>query len=881
MNKKKAFFSVIAFFIFCIATFIIYLQTTDTSTITTEIGSYYAEDSTRTFPKLNEANSILIQPFTTTFNGLEKIDIRLGTNNVLSTNSPVSLVLTNHEGTIIATREVSLDDFDNYTYVTLNVDSSISKDEKLFLQISQEQTDSDTGMFAFCVSNERTDGENAIWNNSVQDYSVDAVYTYHYLEQRDYSSFFKLEGIMLACIFLCAIIFFALLQLSKYSFFQKVLLKFCNLCKKIKLLCYKRKNLCWFIFTICLFPILFFLCYSKDIKNSYIAYSSTLSNIFVAENDTEYKISIPLDYDALYLPIVALSQQDDISVSLEITVNGHTFEQSLSPQLYDGDCSTIATSLSPSDMTTLFNKKMQFIQLENVSNWNTVNFKFMIPDNASILLAFDLNYPESIAYKISKSSSIAYYILGIVFLIWLIGSAIFFFCLRQINLLPEKVYFALAIFMGCIFFILFPTGTVNDSTTHIFRIYQLVNTTLGKSDWNELHYTTLEGSDNYIIERSLYDSEQDFAQPNVKNYSTNYITYAIPSDLTPPQKSRWHVGMAQCNILDYLPYYLVMLIGRLLNLDFMLILNLMKISGFLVYLISIYWTIKLIPYGKEGILIFSLNPIFLQSMITIGYDLFCVNAFFLAIAIILRWFYSKTITLSSQFTLYILLILMTSAKKGVYCVLFLAIWLGLLLLDSNGRKILKNHTTYILSSCISVICMFIALNVSGISERVTRSTDYYNFEYLLQHLGSSVIMIISSILHDFSMLLQGMFGGRLGWNEAVIPWWIVITYILLFITATLKKDIHTPLQHECLINFLSILAFIFGMYATFLFMTPLTNKYVFGLQGRYFIQLIPLLIILLKHAKIQLDYDNKHLYLLTWFAGNCSIFFMLGTYLTR
>lgn len=149
MNKKKAFFSVIAFFIFCIATFIIYLQTTDTSTITTEIGSYYAEDSTRTFPKLNEANSILIQPFTTTFNGLEKIDIRLGTNNVLSTNSPVSLVLTNHEGTIIATREVSLDDFDNYTYVTLNVDSSISKDEKLFLQISQEQTDSDTGMFAF------------------------------------------------------------------------------------------------------------------------------------------------------------------------------------------------------------------------------------------------------------------------------------------------------------------------------------------------------------------------------------------------------------------------------------------------------------------------------------------------------------------------------------------------------------------------------------------------------------------------------------------------------------------------------------------------------------------------------------------------------------
>ena len=67
---------------------------------------------------------------------------------------------------------------------------------------------------------------------------------------------------------------------------------------------------------------------------------------------------------------------------------------------------------------------------------------------------------------------------------------------------------------------------------------------------------------------------------------------------------------------------------------------------------------------------------------------------------------------------------------------------------------------------------------------------------LIENPIQMVRFILSSMIKDADILIQGMFGGRLGWNEEVVPWFTVIAFVILFIISCNTDDGKFPREEK-------------------------------------------------------------------------------------
>lgn len=120
----------------------------------------------------------------------------------------------------------------------------------------------------------------------------------------------------------------------------------------------------------------------------------------------------------------------------------------------------------------------------------------------------------------------------------------------------------------------------------------------------------------------------------------------------------------------------------------------------------------------------------------------------------------------------------------------------------------------------------------------------YTVKYVIQNIGDTIIVAIRTILNQTSFYIESMIASPLGWVDIELPEIIVFCFIIILLLSGLsdrKKYVFSKTEKRvcCLIAILISGLVLAAMLVAY---TYIGSDIILGVQGRYFIPILPLML---------------------------------------
>ncbi len=493
---------------------------------------------------------------------------------------------------------------------------------------------------------------------------------------------------------------------------------------------------------------------------------------------------------------------------------------------------------------------------------------FFFPVSKLWLLAFPLLIAVFGCHRFLRHTSPAFFpvsFLAVAFvlfcLLWIAGS-VFLYRLVYIKKCPVEKLAVILLSVFSIFTIgMITPGAGNDEQFHYAFAYKYANiySFKGFSDpvdesGDHLVYMRPEDRDllSGMINVPIYITEGSYRnvikESSFFSSDNSLYTYKISDVLDSASFNSNNVP------LGYIVSGLGVAIARLLHLGAIPTFYMGRLFNAAFFIFLVYLSIKIIPVGKESLLIFSLFPMMLQQTVTYSYDSFILGIVFLFTAFTVSVFRQDTKVTLKQFIILACLSVALALSKFVYAPLIL-----ILIAVPSDRFNLKNARK-IKAGIIGAIAVagFIAMiwlqNTRGIFNYFTpsfASADQSFFVIAVKYfemLQMSVIKISDFYIHSLVAYP--------GWYQFYIPETIVSVYYLLLLLSMIRTEGEEKKTGTALRVWGAFL-----MIVTFVLITlPMASKFtnvgsetIDNVQGRYFLPLVPLIVTALRTRHIKAD----------------------------
>lgn len=409
----------------------------------------------------------------------------------------------------------------------------------------------------------------------------------------------------------------------------------------------------------------------------------------------------------------------------------------------------------------------------------------------------------------------------------------------------EHVYLVLGIFLVALYCGLFPPYSEPDSEGHVSSVYYQAERFLGKAQLDGEGYlvTSLDEAKRGGLTRKM----------NLANYNT------VKENFFSAQKSDEELGLQERRPLSvpfsaYLPQLIGVVAGQILGMGTIPVLLLGKLVAGLFYLFLCFWAIRMIPFGKMTMLMCSLLPLSLELGTSFSYDSLTIALSFLIISYVLHCVYVKTEIGWKDIAFICVLNIWLAPIKIVY---FLVSGLCVLIPISKYR----NKIYRILYCGIIMGAGIIAVAVSRMSfvEEVAAgggaSNNYYTWKDILADPVQSFVILLRTIFVDGSGYIQHIFGGIYSWFSLALPWTLVIAFIIVVLLSLLIKDderLYLDIRAKICMGILIFImagSTVMGLWISW---TPKDSATIQGIQGRYFMPILPLALLLFRNKMIVL-----------------------------
>lgn len=460
-----------------------------------------------------------------------------------------------------------------------------------------------------------------------------------------------------------------------------------------------------------------------------------------------------------------------------------------------------------------------------------------------------------------------------VFAIMLIGLVILLICLLYKRITqPEQVFLMFAVPMGLAFLCFMSVNFIHDGDAHFARAYHYSNTILGIWDENPDKAITMRKEDAEIV----FDSKCMNAKnaQNMWHIFENWKWFAEDKNLVQDVECR-SAGIT--NILLYLPSVLGILLARILGLGAYPMLYFGKIIPMAMYLIGVYYAIKLIPIGKHLMVFTAALPMAMQQSTGITYDNVTLTVLFLFIAYAIRLYYMN-MKKYEWVVFTILCILLGCCKGGIYTPMMIL----LLFIPKSRMKGLKRKIVYITGVGVFVAAVTL-MNYSTIIRRYVQidmktvqstATDEYGLEEVIkekvQTYGIGLVireplkfvkLFMTTIMDWGDEYVRGMLGNGVAWAVEKLPVWAYMFFgVILLLSKNGMSEEKYKVNRTLKLAFLMAFLLVFGAYhILFLIETPITYSYIWGIQGRYFLPLSILLLLVFRNNEVKQEKGSEHL----------------------
>ncbi len=412
--------------------------------------------------------------------------------------------------------------------------------------------------------------------------------------------------------------------------------------------------------------------------------------------------------------------------------------------------------------------------------------------------------------------------------------------------IKEENVFLLIVPMFCIIMsLVIPLGSGHDETPQFYREYGIVNGEILVG--NQIMAPAAFKNTFETIGSKINKPYYEILKCNEKIDSNVKVCVGITttSIYNPVQYTGTTVGLFFAKLITENPVIFIYL-GRLSNI--------------IISVILLYKAIKMMPFGKKILLLASMIPIAIEGFSTLSGFTIAICYFF--IAYILNLAFNKDIKLLSKKHKIIIGILscVIACCKIVYCPLVLLI----LVIPKEKYGGLNEK----IKEDILVIVFTILINITwltfGFSILISRGGESGS-QMILEAIKNPIKfgqMVLYTINNNSNKYLLSAFGNQLEWGDQVDGTTFVIVFIALTMFVTLTDEsIKNKLSNRQKIVLGIITVTVIGLIFCSLYVqwTQIESPEIQGIQGRYFIPIMPIMLLLLGDIKAKSEYSQDKL----------------------
>lgn len=433
---------------------------------------------------------------------------------------------------------------------------------------------------------------------------------------------------------------------------------------------------------------------------------------------------------------------------------------------------------------------------------------------------------------------------------------------------PEIYFLVSFALIGVLYSAILPPFSAPDEGTHFATAYRISNKLMGQAINDE----------NGMIYMRECDRHQYIKFPD-----NEYVIDTFENLLDPLAESEQMVSsntsaLANAYTLVYLPQAVGITVGRFLHVNSIQLLYMGRLFNMLWFGCLVFIAIKIIPCGKWVIYAISQIPIVMELTTSYSYDTSVLAMALLYIAYVVRLREQKGKLSKKQLIGLCMLGVIFAPMKAIYFFI-----VGLVFLIANDKISSKNWKAIGYKMvCVLAAIAFVLFAFKGSSSALMaiyyqdsytgQSTaaagemidgnelvyqdeniyvddaDFYrtgNIEFLVNNPIDFIEDAIETIFEDIDMYVLSLFGNSLGSNEIKMPVLITGSFILLYFLASFKMANGEKMKlgiYERLWVGLIAIAIFGSVFFVFYTQTYPSRTSLWGIQGRYFLPILPLVI---------------------------------------
>lgn len=575
--------------------------------------------------------------------------------------------------------------------------------------------------------------------------------------------------------------------------------------------------------------------YNALIKKLYSA-KHLINNETISLNIEDFVVSEPDEYGYVYLQY---NQEIPNLYNVEMTMK-ETCEDKYIRVLYNDNNTLMLKSNKEQTKFKAYINEVNVNNLQISFQEGTINTE----DIESMALNANIDYlPENVFSFIH---------ILILFIILMIGYLIFKYGKNWIKSISkikkENLFLIIGVTLGIILSFLNLPLRSYDEHAHFWKAYEV---SMGNFTSNPNKGTIPKTVYSTVIdENGLYHIENN-------TYSYQEVLETIDEGINPEDGTYINPGtVSNLSPFSYLPQAIGILIARIMHLSPTLIAIAGRITNLIAYLLCIYFAIKLMPKEKwkNILIVVALLPMSLVIGASLSPDAVIISVLTFAIAYVLNLKYVKDKITIKNIIILAILFMIPAICKIVY---ILAAGLFFILPKSK----FKNKKEYYAFALIMFLIIAIPILIwntltKDIVQTAIRTNQPEQIYFTLSDILRDLYTAGNTLYNNTEEYMYTMIGG---WFTPYIVDFVFIVF-LLFVTFhkdETQSNIKFDKKDKIIISIilLAIIALIFGgMYVGF---TRAEYTIVEGVQGRYFIPILALILILFESNRISLKLFYK------------------------
>ena len=452
-------------------------------------------------------------------------------------------------------------------------------------------------------------------------------------------------------------------------------------------------------------------------------------------------------------------------------------------------------------------------------------------------------------------------VLGIVALI-----LICFKTIKEKKFSYHKAYPFIGLFLGVVYCINLPVYTVPDEPAHLWKAYHMSNQILGVEDY--------EGDDKLYL--MMRQEDDDFAVKAEDYTLSEFSEYWKETNATHSEEMvKTPKTVMHIESYPYIASSVGITLGRLLHLSALKTFLLGRIFNLFLFVFIVTLAMWLLPYGQPILFTVALLPMTIQEGMSYAYDSWVIAHSFLMFALFLslqKDVASKEKTKSFWIRLAVLTVvslLFVTIKSHGYILMCTMVAFVYLQLFFERTKVEKEigfclRLSYIGVLCGGILALALGFLVPDLFPYTTKTLEWsqtpgYTLGYLLHFPKETIHVIYNTVKNQFDYYHRTMIGDLMGWLEISLNPLVILGFDLALIVASMKEKGKSLTDGFLKRLFFWIVLFTFAVINAGMLISwsPIEVHQVVGLQGRYFLPILPLALYLLETDHVEISTDTK------------------------